>query len=211
MKIGVCFTAPGDGTVDLAGGAIGFPESTLMTEWSNIGFWLLASLLMLINAGSLVLNLLLLPGNWLMVFTLLAWLLGTNFGHGPTWTVLVISIAMAGLGELLELMLGSAKAAKKGASRRAMALSLVLSFLCSVGGTFLIPIPLVGSVIGAIIGAAAGAFGGAWLGEAWKGTETAKRNEIGSAAMSGRLIGMSAKFVIGAAIFVIQLVSIFMG
>ncbi|MEJ7591506.1 MAG: hypothetical protein WKF77_08145 [Planctomycetaceae bacterium] len=72
---------------------------------------------------------------------------------------------------------------------------------------FVVPIPIVGSVIGAILGAAIGAFAGAWLGEAWKGTVPALRNEIGTAAMSGRLLGMLAKGVVGVAIFVVQLVS----
>ena len=178
-------------------------------DWTLISFWSLALLLIVVNAGSLVLNLLLLPGNWLMVASLTIYLLGTSFERGPTWTILIISVALAALGELLELMLGSAKAAKKGASRRAMLLSLVLSFVGSIAGTFLIPIPVVGSVIGAILGAAAGAFGGAWLGEAWIGTEMTRRNKIGTAAMSGRLIGMIAKFAIGTAIFAIQMVSFF--
>jgi hypothetical protein len=178
-------------------------------DWTQIGFWTLATLLVLINGTSLVLNLLLLPGNWLMVAGLFFYLLATDFSRGPTWTVLLISAALAGLGEVLEMLLGSAKAAKQGASRRAVLLSLVLSFAGSIGGTFLIPIPLVGSVIGAILGAAVGAFGGAWLGGAWKGTETEKRNAISTAAMSGRLWGMLAKFAIGTAIFVIQLISFF--
>ncbi len=179
-------------------------------DWSHLGYWGFATLLVLINGASLVLNLLLLPGNWLMVIGLLVYLIGTDFSHGPTWAVLLISVVLAGIGEVLETVMGSARAAKKGASRRAMLLSLGLSFAGSIAGTFLIPIPLIGSVIGAILGAAAGAFGGAWLGEAWKGTESGKRNEIGTAAMSGRLLGMLAKFAIGAAIFVIQLTSFFL-
>ena len=132
-------------------------------DWTLISFWSLALLLIVVNAGSLVLNLLLLPGNWLMVASLTLYLLGTSFERGPTWTILIISVALAALGELLELMLGSAKAAHKGA----------------------------------------------WLGEAWIGTEMTRRNEIGTAAMSGRLIGMIAKFAIGTAIFAIQMVSFF--
>lgn len=178
-------------------------------DWAHIGFWTLATLLVLINAASLVLNLLLLPGNWLMVAGLFCYLLATDFSRGPTWVVLLISVALAGIGEVLEMLMGSAKAAKQGASRRAVLLSLALSFVGSIGGTFLIPIPLVGSVIGAILGAAAGAFSGAWLGEAWKGTATEKRHAISTAAMSGRLWGMLAKFAMGTAIFVIQLVSFF--
>ena len=103
--------------------------------------------------------------------------------------------------------MGSAKAAQKGASRRALAISMGLSFVCSIAGTFVVPIPVVGSLIGAILGAAIGAFAGAWLGEAWKGTDHALRTEIGTAAMFGRLLGMLAKGVVGVAIFVVQLVS----
>jgi hypothetical protein len=72
-----------------------------------------------------------------------------------------------------------------------------------------IPIPVIGTAIGAIAGAAVGAFAGAWMGEAWKGTELTLRTEIGTAAMSGRMIGMLAKLSIGAAIFVFQLISLF--
>ncbi len=95
----------------------------------------------------------------------------------------MIVAAMAGVGEALELLAGSAGASRKGASRRAMLLSLLLSIVGSLVGTFIIPIPVVGSAIGAVGGAALGAFWGAWLGEAWIGTDTAKRNDISTAAM----------------------------
>ena len=172
-------------------------------------FWVIAGLLISTNVISLFLNLLLLPGNWLMVGASVVWVLAADFDRGPTWTIVVVSLALAIVGELFESFLGSAQAARKGASRRAMLLSLVLSFAGSIAGTFLIPIPVVGSVLGAILGAAVGAFSGAWLGEAWIGTEMAKRSEIGSAAMSGRLWGMLVKFSIGAAICAVQVISLF--
>ena len=172
-----------------------------------MGYWLCVSLLIAVNAVALLSNLFLLPGNWFMTGLLCIFLLASDFGHGPTWMVVMICVALAGLGEILELAMGSAKAAKKGASRRAMVISMGMSVVCSIAGTFLIPIPIVGSVIGAILGAAVGAFGGAWLGEAWKGTAPALRTEIGTAAMSGRLIGMLAKGIVGVTIFVVQLVS----
>jgi len=172
-----------------------------------MNYWLCVSLLIALNSVALLSHLFLLPGNWFMTGMLCIFLLASDFGHGPTWMVVVICVALAGLGEVLELVMGSAKAAKKGASRRAMLISMGMSFVCSIAGTFLIPIPIVGSVIGAILGAAIGAFAGAWLGEAWKGTESAIRTEIGTAAMSGRLMGMLAKGILGVMIFVVQLVS----
>ena len=172
-----------------------------------MSYWIWVSLLIAMNSVALLSNLFLLPGNWLMTGMLCIFLLATDFEHGPTWTGVIICVVLAGVGELLELAMGSAKAKQKGASRRAMAISMGLSFVCSIAGTFLIPIPVAGSVIGAILGAAIGAFVGAWLGEAWKGTEPAMRTEIGNAAMVGRLLGMLAKAVVGVAIFVVQLVS----
>ena len=172
-------------------------------------FWISAILLIVVNAVSLLSNLLMLPGNWLMTGSLCVFLLASDFDRGPGWTIVILSAGLATIGEILELILGSAKAAKKGASRRAVVLSLIFSVVGSLTGTFLVPIPIVGSAIGAVLGAAAGAFGGAWLGEAWIGTEPTKRNEIGAAAMSGRLLGMLAKLTVGVAIFVIQVVSLF--
>lgn len=172
-----------------------------------MSYWLCVSVLSVLNAVALLSNLFLLPGNWFMTGLLCIFLLISDFGHGPTWTIVMICVALAGVGEVLELAMGSAKAAKKGASRRAMLISMGMSFVCSIAGTFMIPIPIVGSVIGAILGAAVGAFAGAWLGEAWKGTEPALRTEIGTAAMFGRLLGMLAKGAVGVTIFVVQLVS----
>ncbi|MDA1232754.1 MAG: DUF456 domain-containing protein [Planctomycetota bacterium] len=172
-----------------------------------MSYWFFIGLLIALNLVSLMSNLFLLPGNWFMTGLLCIFLVLSDFSHGPTWIIVLVCVVLAGLGEVLELAMGSARAAKKGASRRAMLISMGLSFLCSIIGTFVVPIPIVGSVIGAILGAGIGAFAGAWLGEAWKGTDPALRSEIGNAAMVGRLLGMVAKGVVGVAIFVVQLVS----
>lgn len=172
-----------------------------------MSYWLWVSFLIVLNSAFLVSNLFLLPGNWFMTGMLGIFLLVSDFGRGPTWMVVGICVVLAGLGELLEFAMGSAKASRKGASRRAMLISMGLSFVCSIAGTFVVPIPIVGGVIGAILGAAIGAFAGAWLGEAWKGTEPLLRAEIGNAAMIGRLLGMFAKGIVGVVIFVVQLVS----
>jgi uncharacterized protein len=172
-------------------------------------YWVAATILVVVNLACVFANMLMLPGNWLMVGSLCVFILscGTDTG-GPDWKTLFIVLGLAFAGEVLEMFTGSAKASKKGASRRAMALSLLVSMVGSIAGAFIIPVPVIGSAIGAIAGAAAGAFSGAWLGEAWNGTDVSKRTEIGTAAMIGRMIGMLAKLAVGAAIFVFQLVSL---
>lgn len=168
-----------------------------------------ATILVTANAACVAANMLMLPGNWFMVGTLCLFLLVTGTAAGPDWTTLIVVVVLAALGEILEMFTGSATASKKGASRRAVVMSLIVSMAGSIAGAFVIPIPVIGPAIGAIAGAAVGAFAGAWMGEAWKGTEPAQRTEIGTAAMSGRMLGMLAKLSIGAAIFVFQLVSLF--
>jgi len=173
-------------------------------------YWTAALILVLLNAGCVMLNLLLLPGNWLMLVTLCLFLLvaGDPAG-GPDWTTLLICVGLAVTAEIIELLAGSATAAKAGGTRRAMLLSLATSFVCSIAGTFL-PVPVIGTVLGAIAGAAVGAFAGAWLGEAWAGRDAETRNQVGKAAMVGRLLGMTIKGIIGATIFVVQLVSLWL-
>lgn len=167
-------------------------------------YWVAAGILLILNACSVLANLLMLPGNWIMVGCLGLFVLALPFDRGPQWPSIAVVAVMAGLGEVIEMFTGSAQAAKKGASRRAILLSFALSIVGSIAGAFLLPIPLIGSAAGAIAGAAAGAFGGAWLGEAWIGSATKKRNEVGTAAMTGRMIGMLAKLSVGVAIFVYQ-------
>lgn len=172
-------------------------------------YWIAAGLLVLCNLVFLLLNFLMLPGNWLMVGTLCVFMLLVGPAVGPSLTTLVIVIVLAVIGELVELLAGSAAAKKMGASRRAMMLSLVASVTGAIVGTFVVPIPIVGSAIGAVGGAALGAFVGAWVGEAWKGTDAMQRGPISQAAMKGRLFGMLGKLAIGGGIFLLQLVSLF--
>jgi hypothetical protein len=176
---------------------------------ARMSTWIAITFLLLVSLAGLLSNLLLLPGNWMMVAAAVVFAMFSDSARGPTWLVVGLTAGLAGAGELLELLLGSAKAAKKGASRRAVVLSLVMSMAGSFAGTLLVPIPIIGTLIGAITGAAVGAFGGAWLGEAWVGSNLARRTEISTAAMSGRMWGMAAKFSAGLAIFVVLLVSVF--
>ena len=171
-------------------------------------YWTAATILIVVNTASLAANILMLPGNWFMVGSLCLFLLSTGVSTGPNWTTLLVVLALAVLGEVIETFAGSAHASRKGASRRAMVLSLVLSIVCSIVGAFVIPIPVIGSAVGAVAGAASGAFAGAWLGETWKGTALSVRSQIGKAAMTGRMIGMLAKLAVGVAIFVVELISL---
>ena len=183
-------------------------SNSLVLKFTTMIYWPAAIILILFNAACVAANTLMLPGNWLMILSLCVFILSAGTTTGPDWLTLVICLLLAIAAEVLEMTMGAAKAKKKGASRRAMVLSLLGSFVGSICGAFVIPVPVIGSAIGAVLGAAAGAFGGAWAGEKWIGTDPEVSREISAAAMRGRMIGLLAKLAIGAAIFVVQLVSL---
>ena len=108
-----------------------------LTDWLPFTFYyLMVLLLFLANLTSWVSILFLVPGNWIMVFlsALFYLFMPGRDEHGISLTVLVIAILLAGLGEVIEALGSSAGAAKKGASRRAMILALLGTFIASVIG-----------------------------------------------------------------------------
>ena len=183
-------------------------------DWLPFTFYyLMAVLLFLANLTAWISILFLIPGNWVIVLlsaVFYAFMPVEDYG-GLSLTVILIAAALAGLGELVELLGGSAGAAKKGASRRAMILSLLATFAGSlVGAAFATPIvPPVGTIGGAILGGALGAYMGAYLGEIWKGNLDVDRGEISRAAFIGRILGVVGKMAIGVIILVMVTVDSF--
>ena len=168
-----------------------------------IYFW--ATLLVLLNLVWLALNLLGLPGNWLIVASTVAvavvyW----DAGMFSIWTLLAIFV-LGVVGELVELLAGMMGSKTGGASRRGVWGALLGGVLGAILGTFLIPIPALGSLIGAC--------GGACLG-AW-GMELAGGREMGPATKSavgagvGRFLGTLGKILIGVVMWLIVAVAAF--
>lgn len=166
--------------------------------------WLYYTLAVLLICGGLVCwlsNLFSLPGNWVLLglVALFAFLVPESNGRGVSWTGVGILAALAVVGEVIELAAGAAGAAKQGASRRAVLLSLVGAIAGSIiGATAGIPIPVIGSMAGALLGGSVGAFAGAYVGETWKERGHATSVAVGKAAFIGRLWGTLGKFAVGA-------------
>jgi hypothetical protein len=162
-------------------------------------FW--ALLLVVVCSIAWLLSLVALPGNWLIVAAaaLFAWFFPEQIGRGMMLYTVVVLAGLAILGEVIEFGAGAAGAAKQGASRRGIVLSIVGAMAGSfVGLTVGTPIPILGSFVLALLGGAAGAFAGAYLGEAWKGRGEAERMAAGRGAFSGRLWGTVGKLAVGA-------------
>jgi uncharacterized protein YqgC (DUF456 family) len=170
-------------------------------DWQFWNYYLWAILLVAGCCIGWLLNLVALPGNWLIVggAALFAGLITEEPGRGVAWRTVIALVVLAIIGEFVEFAAGAAGAAKQGASRRAIALSMVGAIIGSIVGLSIgVPIPVVGSLVMALFGGAAGAFAGAYLGEAWKGRDEPARTAAGRGAFFGRIWGTVGKFAVGA-------------
>jgi hypothetical protein len=172
------------------------------------------ALLLVVTCGiAWLLSLIALPGNWIMVAAaaLFAWLLPESADRGLLWSTVGVLIVLAILGEIIEFGAGAAGAAKQGASRRGIVLSIVGAMVGSFTGLAIgAPIPILGSFVMAVIGGALGAFAGAYVGEAWKGRSEEERRAAGRGAFSGRLWGTVGKLAVGAIMLAIVAWDVFL-
>jgi uncharacterized protein YqgC (DUF456 family) len=152
--------------------------------------WLYYFILLALIVTALCVQVLALPGLWLMVASTLAYAWLTHFAY-LGWGAWGVVLGLAVCAELTEFLAGSAGAKKAGGSKRAM--------LGAVGGGVLgglllsIPVPVVGTIIGVCLGAFAGAAGVELLihGEAEKSTR------VGFGAAKGALVGILTKLTFG--------------
>ncbi len=157
-----------------------------------------------------LLNLIGLPGNWLMVgaAAVCAWLAPPESRLHVEWLTVGLLAAMGVLGEIAEFAAGAAGAARRGGSKRGVVLSALFAVAGGVIGAVVgTPIPVIGNAVAAVLGAAIGSAAGAVLGERWKGRELSHSLEVGQAAFWGRLLGTLAKTVAGTAILATALAS----
>ncbi len=154
---------------------------------------LLAIILIVANTAWLVLDVLGLPGNWLIVAGTLvvAWIERDRHMFSP-WTLVAV-VTLAAAGEVLELISGLLGAKKGGASRRASLGALAGGMVGAIVGTFAIPVP----VIGSLIGACAGACLAAWGVEAHRGRDPQASLRAGVGAGLGQAVGTILKLAIG--------------
>jgi len=167
-------------------------------EWL---YYLWALLLVAAGVFAWLLSLVALPGNWIVLglAALFTWLFPEEAGRGMTWTTVGVLAVLAVVGELVEFGAGAAGAAKQGASRRGVALSILGAIVGSFTGLAIgAPILILGPFVMALLGGAAGAFAGAYVGEAWKGRTEEARIAAGRGAFAGRIWGTVGKLAVGA-------------
>ena len=160
--------------------------------------WVLYLLLFVLLICGLLLTLMTLPGLWLMLAGTFFYAWWTHFHLIGRYTLLVL-LALALLGEVLETRSAGAGARRAGATRRGLWGALIGGIL---GGLLLtIPFPLIGTLIGVCIGT----FAGAVIGELSGGAEGWRSAAVGLSAAKGRFVGTFLKLGIGAVMVVISL------
>lgn len=165
--------------------------------------WL--TLLVIVNLCWLSLVFLSLPGNWLMVIStcLLAWWRWED-GVFSIYTLIAIAV-LAFIGEMIEFFAGVGGARSAGAGWRGALGALAGAIIGAIAGTFLIPIPFLGTLTGACTGAGLGA----WAMELTGGKKMKRALRTGVGAGVGVLFGTGSKIAIGALIWLIITITAF--
>jgi uncharacterized protein len=172
---------------------------------------LAAILLALVLAAGWVLQLVGLPGNWLIVaaVALYAWLIGPDAATALGWPAVIAILVLAIIGEVVEFAAGALGVTAVGGSRRGALLAIVGSMIGGILGLFVgLPIPVIGSLIAAIVFGGLGALAGAVVGETWKGHDFDTSLEIGKAAFVGRVLGIAGKMIICTLLVVVALAAV---
>lgn len=168
-------------------------------------FYLWSTILVLLNAVWLVLDVFGLPGNWLIVIStfLFAWWRWDDRVFS-IW-ILIAIVALAVLGELAEFTAGMIGAKRAGASWPGSIAAILGAVTGAVLGTFLIPIPFFGTLLGACVGAGICV----WAVEFSRGKENEHSVRYAVGAGIGEFFGIISKFALGIAIWFIVAVAAF--
>lgn len=158
-------------------------------------YYILLLILMLIG---LFLNILGLPGLWLMVVSYIGYALLTGWDVYVGWPSIIAVVVLALGAELVEFLAGAAGSAAAGGRKRGMAGAIFGGIVGGIIGTGVVPIPIVGTIVGACAGAFIGAFA---LEYTDKDADHAMRVGIGAA--KGRFWGIVWKSLFGLVMFVV--------
>ena len=156
-------------------------------------------ILCLLMIGSLGLNILSLPGNWIVL--ILGIVAGGVEGFNQiNLTIILVLLGLAVFGELLEFLVSYFGTRVGGASRLASLAALVFGLVGAFALGAWIP------VVGALLGAFAGAFLGGFLVEMFTQRKIGRAWRAGIAAMFGRAGSIISKIAVGAAMIVLIII-----
>ena len=146
---------------------------------------------LLITFLALILTTLRLPGGWLIVAESVAYAWWTEWAQ-VGWLFIGLFVVLAAVGEALELLTSVLTARKAGAGKRAAWGGFIGGFLGMIFLSFLVPIPVLGSLCGALLGC----FAGATIGEITDKGELTQGTRVGLFSALGFILGTVAKLIV---------------
>ena len=164
--------------------------------------WLFYILLLVIALLGVLVNIVTLPGLWLIVAAVAgyAWATGWNVFVG--WPSLITLIVLALCGELIEF-LATTRGSQKAGGRKRGAIGAIIGAI--VGGIFLtIPFPIIGTIVGVCLGA----FIGAAIFEFWD-KDISHSLRVGAGAAKGRFVGIMTKLAFGCVMLIVTAIAAF--
>lgn len=163
--------------------------------------WLYYILLLVVLVTGWLLNILGLPGLWLMLIAHIAFAWVTGWNSYVGWGSVIALFVLALLAEITEFLAGAAGSAQAGGTKRGMIGAIVGGLVGGLVGSVLIPIPIVGTIAGAVGGSAAGAMAI----EHWIEANSERTLRIGWGAAKGRFYGILIKSGFGIVMILVSL------
>ncbi|MHC5110588.1 MAG: DUF456 domain-containing protein [Planctomycetota bacterium] len=146
-----------------------------------------------------------LPGTWLILAGALGYGWWADWIGTPVWLFAGL-VGVAILAEIVETFASVLTAKKAGASTRAAWGGFIGAFLGMIFLTFLLPIPLVGSVFGAMVGC----FAGALIGELTVHDRVGQGAKVGFFATLGFVFGIVVKMSLASVMAAALLTSVYL-
>lgn len=141
-------------------------------------------------------NILGLPGLWLMIIGLIGYAFATGWDVYVGWPSVTAIVALAFVAEAIEFLAGAAGSMAAGGRKRGVVGAIVGGFIGGIIGTPILPI------VGTIVGACAGAFVGAAAMEITD-KDASHSIRVGVGAAKGRFWGIIIKLGFGLIMFIL--------
>lgn len=162
--------------------------------------WTWYAILLAAMVVGLFINLLGLPGLWIMVASALVYAWATDWIY-LGWQGLTALTGLALLAEAIEFVAGSAGAKAAGGSKRGMLGAMIGGLVGALVGSGMLPI------IGTIAGAVAGSLVGAGIVEFALRCDYSHSWRVGVGAAKGRFWGLLSKSAVGMIMFIVAAVT----
>jgi uncharacterized protein YqgC (DUF456 family) len=160
--------------------------------------WIYYLVLLALMLVGLFLNIVGLPGLWLIVGVHAAYAYVTGWEHFVGWPSVIALIVLALCAEVVEFMAGAAGSKSAGGRKRGMIGAIIGGLVGAVFFTGLVPIPIVGTIIGVCLGT----FVGAAIME-YYGKGAVHSIRVGVGAAKGRFWGIIGKSAFGMIMLVV--------